>query len=173
MTGLIIWPLFIFFAVGDVESFGVIISFGFLAGAVITYLIGFLSDQGRRRKLLFLLTAVFSLVWLSRIFSVRPFAVASNHVGGSIVNSSLLVAWSSQYYKIARAVSNPSAFILSREALYHIVRVPFLLGLAALAYILSAGQFFKVSFFLTALFVLFFASANRLYTANLDELVKK
>ncbi|MEK7089242.1 MAG: hypothetical protein AAB920_00285 [Patescibacteria group bacterium] len=69
-TGLIIggllWPLFIFFAVRNVESLGGVISIGLFASVITTYFVGFLSDAGDRRKALAVATILFSAVWTAR-----------------------------------------------------------------------------------------------------------
>ena len=166
MVVRISWPLFLFLLINDFEKFGAVISLGVLAGAAVNYLSGLFSDAGRRRKILSLASWASALLWLSRIFLRNAGGAALNHLGRGFANSALLVSWSSQYYKIARALPDPGAFILSRELLYHLARVPFLLILAWLAAVLSLGMFFKVSFFLAALSALLFLAANRFHTEN-------
>src|SRR3989344_387126 len=126
MISTLVWPIFMFLSIGSIQKFGGVVSIGLLAGALITFFIGFLSDAGRRRKIIWWSTVLYALVWFSRIFYKTPFAVASSQVAGNTVFNSLLVGWESQYYKIAKALPSPTSFILSRELLYHLVRVPFL-----------------------------------------------
>lgn len=161
MVGRIIWPLFIFISIGSIERFGAVISIGLLTGVVVTYITGYLSDAGRRRKILRWAAGFFSFIWILRPLMIKPFMVVGSHIGGDIVNSALMVSWSSQYYKIARAVSDSGLFILSRELLYHIVRVPFLLLLIAMSYTMQSDQFFTTSFIIAGIATALFLFANK------------
>ncbi|QQG42446.1 MAG: hypothetical protein HYW15_02970 [Candidatus Giovannonibacteria bacterium] len=166
MVDFIVWPLFLFFTIGNIEKFGGALSLGLLAVAVVTFLVGFLSDQGKRRRTLKYSTLLLFVAWVSRIFGGGAGFMVGNHVAGKVVAGALLVAWSSQYYKIARALPDASAFILSREVLYHLVRVVFLPVLGALAYFSPAETFFKTSFALAAALSLLFLFANRMPHTN-------
>lgn len=161
MVGRIVWPLFIFISVGSIEQFGGVISLGLLAGIIMTYVTGYLSDVGRRRKVLRWATGLFSFIWILRPLMLKPFMAVTSHISGNIANSALMVSWSSQYYKIARVVSDSGLFILSRELLYHIVRVPFLLLLIAMSYVMQLDQFFTTSFIIAGIATLFFLFANK------------
>ncbi|MCP6720302.1 MAG: hypothetical protein KJI72_03240 [Patescibacteria group bacterium] len=161
MVGQIVWPIFIFLSVGSIQNFGGVISIGLLASVMAIYFAGFMSDVGRRRKILSWTTGLLSLVWVIRPLLTGVGAIVGSHVGGNVVSSALMVSWSSQYYKIARAVSNKSLFILSREILYHVSRILFLPLLIILSLIFSTGGFFKVSFLVAAVLALFFLFANK------------
>lgn len=163
----IMWPIFIFLIIGGVEEFGSIISLGLFAGALATYLVGFLSDQGKRRKLLAICASAFSFLWLARPFFFGASMVVGNHIVGNIVNSSLMVAWTSQYYKIARAFSSPVLFILSREILYNATRVIALPVFMLISYVVPLNVFFFVSFISAAFFTLFYHLANRFHISAL------
>lgn len=162
MVDFIVWPLFLFFAVGDIKNFGGALSAGLLSVAIVTFLVGFLSDQGRRRRTLKYSTLLLAAVWAARILGGGAGFLVGNHIFGKVVDGALLVAWSSQYYKIARALPDASAFILSRELLYHLSRLIFLPVLGALAYLASVDAFFKTSFALSAALTLLFLFANRM-----------
>ncbi len=171
-TGLIIggllWPLFIFFAVRNVESLGGVISIGLFASVITTYFVGFLSDAGDRRKALAVATILFSAVWIVRMFITSPGAIVLSNVAGNIVAAALMVAWSSQFYKIARAVRHPSLFILSQEILYFLVRIVFLSLLMLFAYMFTTQTFFLISFGLAALLQLLFLFANKFHLKDLS-----
>jgi len=167
MISTLVWPIFMFIAIGSVEKFGGVVSIGLLAGALVTFFIGFLSDAGRRRKIIWWSTVLYALVWFSRIFYKTPFAVASSQVAGNTVFNSLLVGWESQYYKIAKALPSPTSFILSRELLYHLVRVPFLAFMMLLAVYLPLDSFFAVNFIMAGILSLPFILANRVHTSQL------
>lgn len=167
MIGLIFWPLFLYFAFsGSVEDLGVVISLGVLAGSVVAYLIGFMSDHGKRRRMLFWSAIIFAAIWAHRSFLESAYLVAASSIAGYAAYSALTVAWSSQYYKIAGAVSDASAFILSREALYHFARVPFMAALVIGALYIPQDKLFIISFFAAAAAALLFLFANRMPHAN-------
>lgn len=167
VIGGLLWPLFIFFAVHDAKSLGGVISIGLFASAITTYFVGFLSDAGDRRKALAISTILFSLVWVVRLFITSPGSIVVSNVAGNIVAAALMVAWTSQFYKIAKAVTHPSLFILSQGLLYQLARMIFLPILMFLSYILTAQTFFLVSFACAALLQLLFLFANKFHLNDL------
>lgn len=167
MVEIIVWPIAMFLAIGSIQNFGGLVSIGLLAGATITYLVGLLSDTGQRRQVLKGSTALLSLIWLARIFLARPFAIAASHIADNIARSAVMTTWSSQYYKITRAVADPSLFILSREILYNASRILFLPVLMMFAYLMSRNDFFTTSFILAALLALFYIFANKFHTSRI------
>lgn len=64
----VVWTLFIFFSIGSIQNFGGIISIGLLTSAFVTYLVGFLSDHGKRRRIISLSSVLYFLVWIMRPF---------------------------------------------------------------------------------------------------------
>lgn len=167
----IMWPLFLFIIVQDIKQFGGIISMGLFVMALINFLLGYLADKGMRRKILKYSTGILSAVWLSR--ALFPFAVtpltAINHIIGKMIHQGVLVAWTSQYYKIAQTVAEPVAFIFSRELLYHLSRVALFAVLIIFAAVFSASTVFIVSFVFAAGFSLLFLYANKLHTDDLRD----
>jgi len=168
IIGGLLWPLFIFFVVRDVGSLGGVISIGLFASVITTYIVGFLSDAGDRRKALAISTILFSAVWIVRMFITSSSAIVISNVAGNIVAAALMVAWTSQFYKIAKAVVHPSLFILSQGVLYQLARLIFLPILMLLAYTLTMQVFFLVSFALAALLQLFFLFANKFHLNDLS-----
>lgn len=162
----VVWPLFIFFSIGTIERFGAVVSLGLMAGVFVTLFTGFFSDKGRRRKVLSWATGIYSLIWIVRPFFSGSFAVVGSHVAGNVADSSLMVAWSAQYYKLARAMGDASSFILSREILYHLSRIVFFPCLIASAYMFSQHIFFTISFFSAGILSLLFLFANKLSTRS-------
>src|SRR3989338_3687399 len=71
MVDRLVWPLFIFLTVGSVQNFGGVISLGWLLSGLVTFLVGYLSDSGRRKKVLRIMTNIFSLSWVFRAFAVE------------------------------------------------------------------------------------------------------
>lgn len=160
----IIWPLFIFIAIGNFKEFGTIISIGLIVTAFMTYLVGFLADYGKRRNVITWTSIGNALVWLARPFVSLPPTIVGVHIGGNVVNSSLMVAWTSQYYKITKTVSDATAFIISREIVYNAARVIFIPILMLIAYLLPAQTFFAVSFVAAAVASLLFIAANETHS---------
>lgn len=167
MVNIIIWPIFVFLSIGSIQNFGGLVSIGLLVGAIVTYFVGLLSDAGQRRQVLQASTILMSLIWLVRILVARPLAVAASHISDNLARSALLTTWSSQYYKITRAVSDPSLFILSREIIYNVSRMIFLPILMLLSYLLNRQQFFTIAFILAAVLALFYLFANKFHTNSL------
>lgn len=165
----IIWPIFIFITIGSLEGFGAIISAGLFVGAGATFLTGFLADVGRRRKVLSYMTVGYSLILGMRMVISKVLPIVLNHVVGAIMYSSLMVAWSSQYYKIARVISDPSSFILSREVLYHLTRVAFLPVVMLFSLVVSRGSFFITLFAIAGIANFMFLLSNKLHTRDITE----
>ena len=167
-VGRIAWPLFIFLTIGSVEIFGGVMSIGLFVSMIVAYFAGFLSDAGRRRKVITLSAGFFSFIWATRAFLNNFLPIVGSHIGGHIFNSALMVSWESQYYKIAKFLPTTDIFIFSREIIYNASRILFLPILMLLSYFLPINQFFKFSFILAAIFSLLYLFANRLYLKNLD-----
>ena len=162
MISVILWPLFIYFALESIEDFGGIVSVGLLAGAIITYLIGFLADHGKRRRMLYYSAPILAVLWFSRPFLDGAAHIVGSYIAGQIIYSALIVAWSSQYYKIASSSPDPCSFILSREALYHVARVPFMAIFTLMAFLMPQSALFASGFVAAGIFTLFFLFANRM-----------
>ena len=169
MVGAIVWPIFMFIVVGSIKELGGIISAGLLGGAVITFIIGFAADAGRRRRIITWSGLIIVAVWFLKIFSRTPLTVALNQIANHTAGSSLMVGWSSQYYRLAQALPSAGPFILSRELLYHLTRVPFLALLMFLSVYLSLQTFFFTSFILAGLVSIFYLAANLTHTTAVKE----
>ncbi len=166
-VGGVLWPLFVYLAVGSVRDLGGVISAGLFAAAIVTIFVGFLSDAGRRRSILAWSTVLYAFVYATRIALVRPALVVASHVAGGVAYAALMVAWTSEFYKITRAIPDSSHFILSQQVLYQIARAAFLVVLIVLANVLGQNVFFSVTFGFTSLVVLLFLAANRFHVSSL------
>lgn len=159
-----IWPLFIFIAIGNFKEFGTIISLGLVVTAIVTYLVGFLADYGKRRNVITWTSIGNAAVWLIRPFVALPPTLVGVHISGNVVTSGLMVAWTSQYYKITKTVSDATAFIISREILYNATRVIFIAILMVIAYYAPTNVFFALSFVMAAFASLLFIAANETHS---------
>ncbi len=159
-----IWPLFVFIAIGNFREFGSIISLGLIVTAVVTYLVGFLADYGKRRNVISWTSIGNAAMWLVRPFIGLPPMIVGVHIGGNVINSGLMVAWSSQYYKITKTVSNAPAFIISRELLYNAARIVFIPILMLISYLVPTRTFFALSFVAAAFASMLFIVANKTHS---------
>jgi len=169
MAGGIVWPLFIFLAVsGGTEDLGGIASLGAFAGAIVMYVVGMLSDQGKRRRMIAVGSVLFAGMWLLRLITGGTLAIAINNTVSHILYSAIIVSWWSQFYKLAHAVADPMLFIMSREVLYNVVRIFVLPLFMLLAYLLPQQTFFYTIFVLAAGFSLLFIFANHQHRKDID-----
>ena len=169
MVGRIVWPLFIFLAIGNIQVFGGIISLGIFTSMLTSYYAGFLSDKGKRRTTIAFSSVFSSIIWITRPFLAAPLLIIGNHIGGNIIYSPLMVAWGSQYCKIAKGISVKSVFIFVQEVLYHIARIMFLPVLILLSLIFPIEYFFKIAFILAAVLVLSYLFANKMNFDNINK----
>lgn len=167
IVGAVVWPLFMFMVLGSIKELGGVISAGFLVGSIITFITGFVSDAGRRRKVITYSSFASSLVWFLRAFFQIPSAVISSQIIGHAVGSSLMVGWTSHYYKIARVLPSGISFILSRELLYNLARLPFIAIIMFLSVYLSLQSFFMAAFIVGSILALSFILANKVHTSTL------
>ena len=169
IIGGIVWGLFVFLSVGSIQKFGGVISISLLGSLLAIYFAGFLSDVGRRRKLITFMTILLSMVYITRPLLASFGVIVASEVAGRITHSAFLTAWSSQYYKLARAVSDRGLFVLSREVLYNISRVVFIPILMLCSVLFSINTFFVVSFLIGAGLVLLFFFANKQHRKDLHD----
>lgn len=168
-TGGIVWPLFLYLVMGNIRDLGGVVSFGLFAAAIVTVGTGYLADAGKRRMILAWSAVIVALVYAVRALTLNPTFVVASSVAGSAAYAALLVAWTSEFYKITRAVKDPGAFILSEQVLFHTARALFLCVLIVLSLVLPVGVFFPVCFALTALIVLLFLFANKFHVSALQK----
>lgn len=161
MGAWVVWPLFIFIVIGSVEKFGALYSVGFLAAAVMTYLMGSMTDAGRGKRIMRWTVPLHSAIWFIRPFWTTVTGVAGLHVLGDVVYSALRVPWGSKFYRIVRKMPDPGTYIFSIELLYNAVRVLYLPILIWLAWSLEQSTFFTIAIVLTGLFGLLYISVNR------------
>ena len=161
MIQLIIWPIFLFLVIGSIQKLGGVISLGLFAGAVAVLFAGYLTDSGRRKKLITSASVVLSAVWIFRILASSVTALVGSQVLDDVFRNVIMVGWGSKYYNIARQLGDPGAFILSQEVLFRLSRIITLPLFALIAFFLSAPLFFAVMFAVAAVFSLSFIFANK------------
>lgn len=157
----VVWGLFLFLAIGSIEKFGGIVSLALFVSALVTFFAGMLSDTKRRKKVLSSTTGVLSVVWVSRTAVTTALGAAISHIVLNLFYPALLVAWSRNFYHMAKTSPNPTEFILGRELLMHITRTFFIGLLVILAFVYSQSTFFTISFILAAMVSVFFLFSNK------------
>ena len=161
MIQLIIWPIFLFLVIGSIQKLGGVISLGLFAGVVAALFAGYLTDSGRRKKLITSASVVLSAVWIFRILASSVTALVGSQVLDDVFRNVIMVGWGSKYYNIARQLGDPGAFILSQEVIFRLSRIITLPLFALIAFFLSAPSFFAVMFAVAAVFSLSFIFANK------------
>lgn len=161
-VGRVIWPLALFASIGSIRRLGILVTVGFLVELLTTSMAGVLSDTRRRSFVLRATATASALVWVTRPFLAGPLGFGGSHLLGNAITAALMVAWSSQYYDLARAHAAPGAFILSREVLYHLARVALIPPLIVAAVFLPTSTFFSASFTAAGVLTLFHLRSHRL-----------
>ena len=143
---MIPWPLFLFLAVGGIEKMGGVISAGLVVGTIVTFLTGYLSDTGKKGKIITIGSRGLSVVGFVRMILTHALAVASSHAIAQAFRDSFLVAWTSKYYQLVRSAKIPGEFVLGQGVVDHLSRIVVLIPVMFLAYVLPISQFFITSF---------------------------
>ena len=161
IIGAICWQLFMFLIIGSIEAFGAIISLGLLFSAIVTFLAGQQTDNGNRKKVLAITDFFTTIAWGIRLLASTVLGAALGQVAMDISRSSLMVSWTSIFYRLAKSAKNPTIFILGREIVINLSRAIFIPVLMLLSVLVSPVQFFRISFLLAIPMVLLFLVANK------------
>lgn len=161
VVGLVLWKLYLFLQIGEVETFGGVVSLSLLVSSLITFSAGSMTDNGKRKKVLFFMAIGTSLVWASRVFVDSALSASLSHLLLHLFYPALIVAWSSIFYHLAKKAKPPTTFILGREIITNLSRIGFYTFLIPMAYLLKDQLFFELSFLFAALFTLLFVVANK------------
>jgi len=159
-----IWPLFIFFSIGNLAAIGGIISLGLILSTLIQYIGGILADSGKHAAFLRLFSSAYAVVVGSRAlfpFFPNPLAISVSHVAGDMLVTGLYIPWTSTFNQLAKKSPHPGLFAVSRAVAWHIGRLVFLGLLAVLALISTQTVVFVTAFIVAGIAVLFFQSALR------------
>lgn len=156
----ILWPLFMFLAIGSIREYGAVVSIGLGVGAIVSLLVGIYSDRGERRKLLGITTGLYSLVCMIKGFFILPVTIVGANIASDLVSGALGVAWSTEFYQIAKKV-DCGLFVVGREVLNHLVRIIFWPIWIALAFLLPLNIFFIAVFIAGGLLSLLYYYANQ------------
>lgn len=167
MGSWVIWPLFVFIAIGSVEKFGALYSFGFFLAAIMTYLMGKVTDSGRGKNIMKFFVPFEAFIWIAKSLARSVGVVAGLHVLSEINFSALRVPWGSGYYRLANKMESPGTFIYATEIIFNGARLFYLPFLIVAAYFLPEITFLKAALIVTSGFTLFYLVINKQkYTFN-------
>ncbi|MBI2573044.1 MFS transporter [Candidatus Woesearchaeota archaeon] len=121
MATSVLWPLLIFFILGDYFSLG--IAEAVLAGgsAVLMWIIGKYSDHMNKHTLIHVMGVLESLAWVARAFVATPFHVFAVSIIGAIINGVRIPPLEAVEFDKARGHS--VSYFVSREVFICLGRV--------------------------------------------------
>jgi|AntAceMinimDraft_10_1070366.scaffolds.fasta_scaffold03489_6 MFS family permease len=165
MISSIIWPIFLFLILGNIEKLGGIISLGSLLSAGAVFFAGRLSDKGKRNTIFSWTGAGNSIIWFVRtVVQTVPLAVGT-HVVGYFFQDVMLYTWANRFYELIHKKKNKRLFILGQETLYRGARILIYPFMILLAFFLlpntPSSPFFIISFIIAALASLLMLTAER------------
>ena len=156
----IIWPIFIFLILKNIEQVGFITSLTMVVPIGVFYLVGRLSDQHKKTKLIKIGSILYSVGWVLRAFvnSALSFLVIDTYKNSSF--SLLFTPWATKTYNLAKGKQN-FMFIVAREILFNIPRLIFLPLLIVLFYYVPTNIAFFISFITAAVSSLLYSRINK------------
>jgi MFS family permease len=157
--GMIIWPIFLFVMLFNVESVGALTSITALATFMTFYFIGKATDKKDKRELLRIGTILYFFGWIGRIFVGGFTSMFFIDTYKNLTQRVLAVPWTAYSYDLA-AKKNYFKFIVQREIIFNISRVLILPILIMLFYFLDNTYAFAISFATAAFFSLFYVALN-------------
>jgi len=114
IVSVVLWPLFIYLTLKNVDSLGIIISLSALLTTFVVFYLGKLSDKtpGRVLKM-----GVFSNspVWILRIFLLSPFGLLFTNLVGSITGSAIGISFTKITFEKAKKIKDIINYFLFRE----------------------------------------------------------
>jgi len=158
---VVLWKLFLFLQIGNIEEFGGLISLSLLVSALVTFMAGSMTDHGKRKKILIITSIATAIIWFSRFFVSSALTASLSHLLFYLAFPALIVAWSTVFYRLAKQEKAPATFILGREVVTNLSRICFYLVLIPMAFYLDYELFFALSFVIAGGFTLLFISSNK------------
>jgi len=155
MVSSIVWPIFLFLILGNIEKIGIVISLGFLLSAVAVFFAGRLSDKGKRNAIFSWGSISNGATWIVRTVAWTVPVAVGTHVVGSLFQDITLYAWANRFYELIRQKKNKELFILGQETLYRGAQILIYPFMIVLAFFLPpdtfSSPFFVISFIIAAL----------------------
>jgi hypothetical protein len=89
---VVLWKLFLFLQIGNIEEFGGLISLSLLISSLVTFMAGSMTDHGKRKKVLIITSIITALIWASRFFVTTALTASLSHLFFYLSFPALIVA---------------------------------------------------------------------------------
>lgn len=156
LVALVVWPIFISLYVKEFLSIGGLVAIGTFVTAVVTLIVGRLSDKTETRKILRIGTCFYFFNWLARVAIAKPLGVLMTDTVSQMTKNTVLVPMTAIFYRESRR----------QDAIHHVLffEMTLALGKIAMAAIICLLLFliggtlvpFYASFILAAAFTLLY-----------------
>lgn len=157
--GMILWPIFLFVMLFNVESIGALTSITTLLTFLTFYFIGKATDKKDKRQLLRLGTILYFFGWIGRVFVTGLASVFLVDTYKNLTQQMLAIPWSAYSYDLA-AKKNYFKFIVQREIIFNVSRLAVLPILMVLFFFVDSQFAFIIAFIGAAFFSLFYVALN-------------
>ena len=125
ISGLVLWPLFIFVILGSYLSLGTYGTVVTVVVGVFTLILGKWSDEGKRGILLRIFSILHSVVWFGKVFVTSVLGVFGLGTFASIAGYGIYVPLLAKSYGMAK--KEKVSYLLMRELAYGVGRLSVLL----------------------------------------------
>ena len=153
-----IWPIYLIILLVSYDKMGLIVTLSFIVSILAYYLIGNLSDKYNKRKLLKVMTGLYFLGWLSRIFVNSGAKILVVDSYRNLTEKILHIPWEASMYDLA-AREKFYLFIVVREIMFNLARI-IIMPLVALVFYINFHPFF-ISIILASLFSLLYPTLRK------------
>jgi MFS family permease len=158
--GMILWPIFLFVMLFNVESIGALTSVTTLVTFVMFYFIGKATDKKDKRELLRLGVLLYFFGWIGRIFVTGFTSMFFIDTYKNLTQRVVAVPWTAYSYDLA-AKGDYFKFIVQREIVFNISR-SLMMPILMLIFFLAGNTYaFIISFTIAAFFSLFYVALNK------------
>lgn len=144
-----IWPLFLVTVLSTYAEIGLLVSASTLAGFLVLFAVGRLTDKGALGPLLWLGAFLYAGTNLLRLTGVSPFVASAATVGHSVADSVTATPLTAAYYRNA-SLGHRVEYIVRMEQGAFVARVSVLALLFGVSLLLPPLQVFALSFAIAA-----------------------
>lgn len=143
------WPLLLATVLTTYAKIGFLVSVSSIAGFLILFLVGRVTDRGGARPLLVLGSLLYAGTNLLRLFGAGNLMVTGAAIGQSVGDTVTATPLTALYYRNA-GLGRRVEYIVRMEQGAFIARIAVLLALLALSYLVPPAQLFGISFAIAA-----------------------
>ena len=134
-----IWPIYLIMLLVSYDKMGFVVSLSFIVSILAYYLICNLTDKYDKRKLLKIMTGLYFLGWLSRIFVNSGAKILVVDSYRNLTEKILHIPWEASMYDLT-AREKFYLFIVAREIMFNLARI-IIMPLVALIFYLNFYPF--------------------------------